>query len=152
MIRRNSALFALVFSTLALERRPCFQCAAIDRALPSGVRGPVLLPPCNLQRVRPRMAGFWQGVPLRVLARHRLPGQWGPKRVALLDSIRATGYFVVTMPLRRSQGWTIARFSGDLSAGLNPVPGSLHHGPRPIAQGLQDKPHQQRFGHSPGAL
>jgi hypothetical protein len=38
--------------------------------------------PCSEQRALPVRAGFWQGVPRRVLARHRLPGQSGPKRHA----------------------------------------------------------------------
>ena len=87
VIRRNSALIALTFSTCSLDRRPCLVCAAMDRALPSGVRGPVLLPPCILHLFGPRMAGFWQGVPRRVFAKHLVPGQWAPSRVALPASI-----------------------------------------------------------------
>ena len=51
-----------------LRRRPCFVCAAIVRALPSGVRGSVEQPPCNWHLLRPLSAAFWQGVLRRVLA------------------------------------------------------------------------------------
>jgi hypothetical protein len=78
---------ALTRATWPLDRRPCFVCAAAARALPSGVRGPVDLPPCNRHLVFPLSAAFWQGVPRRVLARQRLPGQSGSKRVALPTSI-----------------------------------------------------------------
>jgi len=57
---------ALTLSTWALDRRPCFVCTAMTRALPSVVRGPVDLPPCSLQRLR-----FFNG---RVLARPSRPG------------------------------------------------------------------------------
>ena len=85
--------------------RPCFVCAAIVRALPSGVRGPMLLPPCNLQRFRPPMAGFWQSVPRRVLAKHLVPGQPGPKRVALPAWISSAWLTLFTIYFRRSRGW-----------------------------------------------
>ena len=87
MTHLSSALIALTFSTCSLDRRPCFVCAAMERALPSGVRGPVDLPPCNLHLLRLVTTGFWQRVPWRVLARHLWPGQCGPKRVALPASI-----------------------------------------------------------------
>ena len=47
MIRLSSALIALTLATCALDRRPCFVCAAATRDLPSGVLGPVERPPCN---------------------------------------------------------------------------------------------------------
>lgn len=51
------------------EYRPCFQRARRDLANPSGVRGPVLAPPCI--RHRPlRIAGARHAVPRRVLAPH----------------------------------------------------------------------------------
>jgi hypothetical protein len=51
------------------EYRPCFQRARRDLANPSGVRGPVLAPPCI--RHRPlRIAGARHSVPRRVLAPH----------------------------------------------------------------------------------
>jgi hypothetical protein len=54
----------------AALRRPCFVRAAMHRAMPSGVRGPVLHPPCS--RHRPfAMAGFRHGMPVR-LAHARL--------------------------------------------------------------------------------
>ena len=82
VIRLRSALIALTRATWAWDRRPCFVCAAAARAMPSAVRGPVDLPPCNLHRFLPLMAGFLHGDPLRVLAPQRWPGQSGPKRVA----------------------------------------------------------------------
>ena len=82
MTRRSSALICWTFAICALDRRPCFVCAAIDRALPSGVFGPRLNPPCSLQRARFLMAGFLQAVPWRVLARQRWPGHWGPSCVS----------------------------------------------------------------------
>ena len=83
MTRLSSAFMALTRATCALDRRPCFVCAAMERALPSGVRGPVDLQPCNLQRLRSLMAGFWHAPPVRVFAPHLRPGQSGPKRVAM---------------------------------------------------------------------
>ena len=84
VIRLSSALIALTHATCALDRLPCLVCAAMDLALPSGVRGPVDLPPCNLQRLRSLLAGFWHAAaPARVFAPHLRPGQSGPKRVAM---------------------------------------------------------------------
>jgi hypothetical protein len=57
------------------EHRPCFHLAAAQRALPSGVRGPVLEPPCI--RHRPLgIAGDRQGAPERVFV-------FAPQRGAL---------------------------------------------------------------------
>jgi len=51
------------------EYSPCFQRERRDLAKPSGVRGPVLAPPCI--RHRPlRIAGARHAVPRRVLAPH----------------------------------------------------------------------------------
>jgi len=55
-----------------LDRRPCFQCAAMQAALPSGVFGPVDIPPWSRHRVLPAMGCFWQGAPDLVLARQSL--------------------------------------------------------------------------------
>jgi hypothetical protein len=44
---------------------------SLDRNRPSGVRGPVLAPPCSRHRVLFRMAGQRHGVPFRALAPHR---------------------------------------------------------------------------------
>ena len=75
----KSAHICLRASVKALDRRPCFQCAATMCALPSAVRRPVDRPPCNRQRVLPLSGGFWQRVPRRV----RAPRLWrecaGPK-------------------------------------------------------------------------
>ena len=56
------------------------------RALPSAVRGPVLKPPCNRQRVLPMSGCFWHGVPRRVLAPQLWRGRAGPKRHLLPTS------------------------------------------------------------------
>ena len=64
--RRHAAASARA----ACEYRPCFHRARRLRSSPSGVRGPVLLPPCI--RHRPfRIAGARQAVPRRVRAPHR---------------------------------------------------------------------------------
>ena len=89
IICRNSALIALTLATWALLLLPCFQLAATIRALPSDVVGPRLRPPCSRQRDRPFSAGFWQGLPFRFLAKQRLPGQSGPKRVLRPNSINS---------------------------------------------------------------
>lgn len=54
---------------LSEEYSPCFQRERRDLAKPSGVRGPVLAPPCIRQRPL-RIAGDWHAVPRRVLAPH----------------------------------------------------------------------------------
>src|ERR1035441_5825860 len=60
--RFRSALFSAEYS-------PCFQRERRDLARPSGVRGPVLAPPCI--RHRPlRVAGALHAVPRRVVAPH----------------------------------------------------------------------------------
>jgi len=47
------------------EKCPCFQFARLLRSRPSGVRGPVLLPPCTLHRPF-GMAAPRQGLPVRL--------------------------------------------------------------------------------------
>ena len=88
VIRLSSALIALIRETWAMDRRPCFVLAAITRAFPSGVLGPVLLPPCSWHRVLFLRAGLRQAVPRRVLAPHLMPGQWSPNRVENPDLTR----------------------------------------------------------------
>src|SRR5947207_1036107 len=51
------------------EYEPCFQFARRDRAKPSGVRGPVLAPPCIRQRPLD-IPGARHSLPRRVLAPH----------------------------------------------------------------------------------
>ena len=46
--------------------RPCFHRAALILALPSGVRGPVLGPPC-MRHWPFAIGGDWHRLPLRVL-------------------------------------------------------------------------------------
>ena len=101
VIRRNSALMNLIFSMWALDLRPCFMCASTTRCLPSGVRGPVLRPPCNRHLAFPLRAAFWQGVPRRVLARQRWPGHWGPScvsRPASMNFWRLTKVNILNAP------------------------------------------------------
>ena len=69
--RRNSLISRRMAIDLA-EYRPCFQFAFLDRSRPSGVRGPVLLPPCILH-LPFFIAGALQGVPFLVLAPHLGP-------------------------------------------------------------------------------
>jgi len=57
---------------LGAEYCPCFQFDFLDRSRPSGVRGPVLFPPCILH-LPFAIAGALQGVPFLVLAPHRGP-------------------------------------------------------------------------------
>jgi hypothetical protein len=59
----------------ALENPPCFQFAFRDRSSPSGVRGPVLFPPCSLHRPLD-IGGDLQGIPFLVFAPH-LPASCG---------------------------------------------------------------------------
>jgi len=61
--KRRSAL-------AAAERKPWLQRARRERSKPSGVRGPVLAPPCIRQRPL-RIAGARHFSPCRVLAPHR---------------------------------------------------------------------------------
>jgi hypothetical protein len=70
-LRRNSLISRLAAIDLA-EYRPCFQFAFLDRSRPSGVRGPVDLPPCILH-LPFGIAGDLHGVPFLVLAPHLGP-------------------------------------------------------------------------------
>ena len=123
----------------------------MDRALPSSVRGPVLLPPCNLQRFRPPMAGFWQSVPRRVLAKHLVPGQPGPKRVAMPASISSAWLTLFTIRLHRSRGRTSINLCQALSEGSNPVPRTAHRDHLTTAPRPRDTPHRRLSGHAFGA-
>jgi hypothetical protein len=68
----HSALRRRYPSRASTEYRPCFHRARLLRARPSGVRGPVLLPPCSRQHRFPRIAGPRHGCPVRLLrAPHR---------------------------------------------------------------------------------
>ena len=62
----------------SLVNLPCLVLASVSRARPSLVLGPVLAPPCSLQRPTGSLAGRWHRVPRRVLASHRIPCQFGP--------------------------------------------------------------------------
>lgn len=61
------------------EYTPCLHRARWLRPKPSGVRGPVLFPPCRRQRRRLRIAGQRQPVPRRVLAPHRGAVEGSPR-------------------------------------------------------------------------
>ena len=69
IILSSAQIFARA-STNFFDRRPCLKFAAAILARPSEVRGPLLKPPCNLQRLLPLSGGFWHAVPLRVFAEH----------------------------------------------------------------------------------
>ncbi len=85
-IRLTSVRFARNAFRFAAERCPCVVCAAVRAAFPSGVRGPVLRPPCI--RHRPfAIAGARHAHPLRVRAPQRgarlspgLPSGLPPRR------------------------------------------------------------------------
>src|ERR1041385_293594 len=74
-LRNNKRKFRC-FAIVSAERPPCFQFARRHFSIPWGVRGPVDLPPCFQHLVYPpalllHIAGAWQGVPVRVKAKHR---------------------------------------------------------------------------------
>jgi hypothetical protein len=65
------------------ERLPCFQLALRDRALPSGVLGPVEGPPCTQQRPL-GIAGALQGPPCDLVRAPHLGALWElPLRLGL---------------------------------------------------------------------
>jgi hypothetical protein len=82
----------------AVDLRPCFQLARRIRSMPSGVRGPVLVPPCIRQRPL-RIAGPRHLPPCRVFAPQRGP-EWKspgglpffshPRRLAWAVSVIST--------------------------------------------------------------
>jgi len=74
--RLASARFSFVYLPWVVR-------AALSRAKPASVLGPVLAPPWTRQRPTGCFAGAWHGLPFRVLAPHRWPGQSGPKRKLL---------------------------------------------------------------------
>ena len=96
--RLAAARFSLVYLPWVVR-------AAVSRARPSPVLGPVDLPPCREQRPLRLYAGLWQGVPLRVLAPHRWPGQSGPKR-KLLPFLRTYLCHLKTYRLRMGFHYT----------------------------------------------
>mgnify|MGYP004246713169 CR=1 FL=1 len=78
-------------SNLSFVYFPWRRFASEIRARPSIVFGPVLAPPCNLQRPFLLIAGERQAVPLRVFAPQRWPGQSGPNRHSIPT---VTSFFV----------------------------------------------------------
>jgi hypothetical protein len=87
-----AAAAALRFSIASAEYRPCFQFAFRLRSSPSGVRGPVLLPPWNRQRPF-AIAGPSQESPRRVRAPHRGDAFASSKR---LNSMRTWGSLAIS--------------------------------------------------------
>ena len=78
-LSRMSSFVRFRSAMASTEYNPCFQRARRDLASPSGVRGPVLPPPCIRHRPLGN-AGDLQAVPLRVMAPQRgaefgLPGR-----------------------------------------------------------------------------
>ncbi len=73
-------------SSLSLVYLPCLRLAPEIFFRPSVVLAPVDRPPCKLHLPLCLKAGRWHGVPFRVLAKHLLPGQLGPKRVGRPNS------------------------------------------------------------------
>ena len=69
-IRVASVLTYRCIARFAAVAPPCFVCAAIDRAFPSGVRGPVHFPQCVLHRPF-AIAGARHGLPERARAPQR---------------------------------------------------------------------------------
>ena len=70
------------------------------RSMPSGVRGPVLMPPCILHRPF-GIAADRQGVPLRVLAPHLGALLQSPWRLPFLSGVHglaAWGVWVISGP------------------------------------------------------
>ena len=67
---RCKARSARISWSASAEYSPCFVLARRIRSKPSAVRGPVLLPPCSLQRPL-AIAGDSHGFPLRVFAPQR---------------------------------------------------------------------------------
>jgi hypothetical protein len=88
---------ALIRETWAMDRRPCFVLAAMIRAFPSAVLGPVLLSPCSWHHALFLRAGLRQADPRRVVAPHLAPGQWSPNRVLNPDLTRLLGLVLVSI-------------------------------------------------------
>jgi hypothetical protein len=83
------------------EYCPCFQLPLFERSRPSGVRGPVLAPPCMRHLFLFRMAGERHAVPFLVFAPQRGAILGSPGRLPFLSHPRspqnllvATGFFL----------------------------------------------------------
>ena len=74
----------------SLVNLPCRRFARRERSFPSGVRGPVLFPPCRRQRPF-FIAGAWQGVPRRVLAPQRGAFEGSPTGLPFLRNRNSCG-------------------------------------------------------------
>ena len=70
-VNLRSSVIARRSSIVAAQRPPWIMRAALQRAKPSAVRGPVDLPPWSLQRFLPFIAGARHASPVRVFAPHR---------------------------------------------------------------------------------
>ena len=86
------------------------------------------------------MAGFWQEVPRRVLARQRFPNQSGPKRVATPDSINFLWLAFVNIFMSPAHG--VARSFANVVCCVRAL--TLIHGPCTTALGPLLKGHETR--------
>jgi hypothetical protein len=119
-------------SLVAALQRPWMVRAAAIRARPSGVRGPVLAPPCMRQRPF-RIAGLLQGQPRRVLAPQRgaalglplgLPLRRGPARGGAFSGCKGfSGGGLAVLAVRGLAGFAappVGIAAGDRSLGVRP--------------------------------
>ena len=88
--RRSRARAAQRKALTSAEQTPCFQRARRLRANPSGVRGPVLRPPCRRQRPL-GMAGWRHSPPQRVWAPQRGAARKSPGRLPFFSRPRRAG-------------------------------------------------------------
>ena len=85
-ICRPTSARCLAANRFFFVNRPWVVRAAVSRARPSSVFGPLLAPPWTRQRPTGCFAGAWQEVPRRVLApREYGPGQHGQRRQGKLS-------------------------------------------------------------------
>jgi hypothetical protein len=93
--RRASAAF-LRSAIACAEYPPCFQLAFRLRSSPSGVRGPVLFPPCIRQRPL-GIAGALQGLPVRLeCAPHRGAARANSRRASRLSACGSLAIFAIS--------------------------------------------------------
>ena len=104
-LSRSSSRSKSLSAFACMEYKPCFQFARRDRAKPSGVRGPVLAPPCIRQRPL-RIAGAGLTVTEPWLAHGDITRLWilqflkGGARHGILFRIRLR----VALPYRAATG------------------------------------------------
>jgi len=84
----------VILSCLApIERRPCLVTACRMRSIPAAVLGPVLRPPCSLQRPF-GIAGHLQELPRRFIAPHRGALEKSPEELPFLSLPRRLSWGV----------------------------------------------------------